>query len=132
MPRHGHRLAVVARYLAGLSLSFAAGCGGSATGPTANNLVGRALDDVKTQLGQPTHQTLDVVPESWAGSLGPHPAQLKPGDKYLSVHFSDYHGEMIVLFAVTPALYQQVKGVSPGAKPAYVLEAHMFPRDVVF
>jgi hypothetical protein len=110
-----------------IALSVVAGCGFR-----PEKLVGQPLDDVKQRLGPPTRQDNDTVPASWAGAMGPHPTLLKPGDKYIGVLYNDYQGQQIDIFAVSPQIYQRVKGASPGNKDAYILEVYTFPKGTVF
>ena len=95
-------------------------------------LVGLSLDDVKEQLGPPTRQDNDIVPLNWDGAMGPRPTLLKPGDKFIGVLYSDHQGQQVHIFAVSPEVYQRVKGVFPGDKEAYVLEVYTFPKGTVF
>ena len=95
-------------------------------------LVGLSLDDVKERLGPPTRQDNGTVPASWDGAMGPRPTLLKADDKFIGVLYSDYQGQQVNIFAVSPEVYQRVKGASPGDKEAYVLEVYTFPKGTVF
>jgi len=96
-------------------------------------LVGLSLDDIKARLGPWNYQQQLVVPASYAGGyFGPRPRTLKPSDKYLAVNYYDYRGEQICIFAVSPQVYERVKGVSPGDREAYVLEVYTAPKGTVY
>jgi hypothetical protein len=110
-----------------LLLALIAGCGFK-----PESLVGQSLDDVQARLGTPDSQSQGTVPASWDGAFGPRPTLLQPGDNFVSVRYADYHGQQLHIFAVSPQVYQRVKGVSPGVKKAYVLEASTTPKGAVF
>jgi hypothetical protein len=110
-----------------LLLPLLVGCGFKPEG-----LVGQSLDDVQARLGTADSQSQGTVPASWDGAFGPRPTLLQPGDTFVSVRYSDYHGQQIHIFAVSPQVYQRVKGVSPGGKKAYVLQVSTTPKGVVF
>jgi hypothetical protein len=110
-----------------ITLLLIAGCGFR-----PEKLAGLSLDEVKERLGPPTRQDNNTVPPTWDGAMGPRPTLLKPGDKYIGVLYADYQGQQIQIFAVSPPIYQRVKGASPGNKDAYVLEVYTFPKGTVF
>jgi hypothetical protein len=115
------------RTITPLLLALIVGCGFK-----PESLVGVSLNDVQARLGVPDSQSQSVVPPSWDGAFDPRPTTLKPGDSFVSVRYSDYHGQQIHIFAVSPQVYQRVKGVSPGTKASYVLEVSTSPKGAVF
>jgi len=103
-------------------------CTAPTTPPLKVRLIGLSIDQVKAELGQPDAETTMTK----APDFGPYPASVAPGDSCINLYYSDYQGEQVHVYCVSPPVFQKIKGTSPGAKKAYVIEAFTYSQGTVF
>jgi hypothetical protein len=107
------------------------GCQGQSTPPQPafeDSLVGLSLEEFRAKLGPPDSESQGDRPFDF----GPNPASLVAGDPYTYLYYSDYQGEQVHVFLVSPGIYKQVKGEHPGDGELYVLEVFTYPKGTVF
>lgn len=106
------------------------GCTSTPADPPSlkSQLVGLSIDELKARLGNPDSQSDMTDPPDF----GPYPSSLKSGDACTNLYYSDYNGEQVHVYCVSPDLYERILGKRPGDEELYVLDVFTFPKGTVF
>lgn len=113
-----------------LTALLAIGCDGTPADPPSlkSQLVGLSIDELKARLGNPDSQSSMTEPPDF----GPYPSSLKPGDRCTNLYYSDYEGEQVHAYCVSPDVYERIMRERPGDEKLYVLDVFTFPQGTVF